>query len=225
MKNLKNTTYLDYISGFIFTLFFISLSIIITINFKPLYYMDINVLNIEEQSSLNKDEIIDNYNALINFLSPFHKEELKLPSLPSSTEGLHHFNDVKDIFIFIYYIFIITMIICIGIIIYKYKQNDYRYLMVTTITSIILPLFAGIIIAINFEKAFIIFHKIFFSNDYWLFDPDTDPVINILPSEYFMHSAIFIIILMLFFTLISYIIYKKSKPKGIKYRKINDLKL
>ena len=48
-------------------------------------------------------------------------------------------------------------------------------------------------IALNWEKVFISFHELVFQNDYWLFDPVTDPVILVLPDEYFMHCAIMII--------------------------------
>ena len=35
-------------------------------------------------------------------------------------------------------------------------------------------------IAVDFNKCFILFHEIMFSNDYWIFNPQLDPVINIL---------------------------------------------
>ena len=47
-------------------------------------------------------------------------------------------------------------------------------------------------IAIDFNKAFVLFHKLFFSNDDWLFDPATDEVITILPEEFFMQCAVLI---------------------------------
>ena len=39
-------------------------------------------------------------------------------------------------------------------------------------------------IVINFEKSFVIFHKLLFSNDYWVFDPEKDPIILMLPEEF-----------------------------------------
>ena len=51
--------------------------------------------------------------------------------------------------------------------------------------------------SINFDASFNLFHKIFFSNNYWLFDPDLDPIINILPETFFFHEAILIISLIL----------------------------
>ena len=49
-------------------------------------------------------------------------------------------------------------------------------------------LLAGII-STDFTKYFIIFHKIFFTNDLWLLDPRTDLLINIVPEPFFMDTA------------------------------------
>ena len=44
-------------------------------------------------------------------------------------------------------------------------------------------------IASNWEAFFIGFHHVMFSNDYWLFDPLRDPVILLLPEQFFFHCA------------------------------------
>jgi integral membrane protein (TIGR01906 family) len=64
---------------------------------------------------------------------------------------------------------------------------------------------------INFSKAFYFFHKIFFRNDYWIFDPQKDPIINALPEELFMIEAMLIIMLLLIFTVAIKILYLKNK--------------
>ena len=69
-----------------FTFSFITLSVNFTLLFKPLYYMDINVLNIEESSNLNKEELKANYDYLITYLTNNKIEEFNLPTLPSSNQ-------------------------------------------------------------------------------------------------------------------------------------------
>lgn len=49
-------------------------------------------------------------------------------------------------------------------------------------------LIAGI--AFNFDKAFVTFHKIFFDNDLWILDPQTDMLINIVPQQFFIDISI-----------------------------------
>lgn len=43
----------------------------------------------------------------------------------------------------------------------------------------------GGLIAVDFNKYFVLFHKIFFTNDLWLLDPDTDLMIRMLPEGFF----------------------------------------
>jgi len=58
--------------------------------------------------------------------------------------------------------------------------------------AIISLVLAGGMLAIsltNFSKAFIKFHKIFFTNDLWILDPRTDTLIQMLPEPFFKSMA------------------------------------
>ncbi|MDF2543242.1 MAG: hypothetical protein K0S47_2960 [Herbinix sp.] len=226
MKYLKRFKITDFVIGIVFTLLFISIGVVITINFRPLYYMDVNLLNIEAESGYEKEEILNNYNALIDYSSPFFKGELKFPTLPASEQGIQHFREVKNIFTAFYILGAITIPISIGIIIYKIKQRDYSYLLVSSITAVVLPTIVGLLLMINFDAAFHRFHTLFFNNDYWIFDPALDPVILILPENFFMHCAVFIIFIVVLCSVIQYLFYRKCKKYiGIQYRKNKGLKL
>jgi len=223
MRRFKIT---DLVYGIIFTLLFISIAVVITVNFRPLYYMDIKLLDIEASSGLDKATIRENYDALIDYSSPFFRGALRFPSLDASESGLQHFAEVKDIFTGFYVIAAICLIAGIAIIICKSRIKDYSYLLVSAIMAIVLPLLLALFIAIDFDTAFVIFHKIFFRNDYWLFDPVTDPVITILPAEFFMHCAIMIILIVVLFSLLFILLYLRARKHiGIKYRKIKGLNL
>ena len=52
------------------------------------------------------------------------------------------------------------------------------------------------LIAINFDRAFIIFHEIFFV-DNWTFDPRTSLMINMLPNQFFQDVAAFILAMLI----------------------------
>lgn len=223
MKKLKFT---DFLIGCIFTLLLISIAVVITINFRPLYYLDINFLRIPESSGYTREEIKANYDALIDYSSPIYTGELTFPTLPSSDNGLQHFREVKNIFNFFYILIPISFIISFIIIQYKRRKKDYSYLLASSITAIVLPSLVAIVLAIDFDTAFVVFHKIFFNNDYWLFDPIADPVIGILPATFFLHCAlliIFIIILGSFILALTYNYLRKNFH--IKYRKIENLRL
>ena len=65
------------------------------------------------------------------------------------------------------------------------------------ILSIIIPAVLGTLVALDWETFFVTFHRIFFRNEYWLFDPVTDPVILILPDTYFLQCAAGILVIIL----------------------------
>lgn len=190
MRRIKIT---DIGIGLIFTLFFISAGVILAVNFRPLYYFDIKHLDIAKTSGLEVSVIKENYDALIDYNSPFFKGELNFPTLPSSASGLEHFREVKNLFGSFYWIFGITALLLLLILPYKKKTRDYSYLFTSGITVLVLPALVGLACAINFDKLFVVFHKIFFRNDYWLFDPATDPIIDLLPDTFFMH-CLFVIL-------------------------------
>ena len=76
------------------------------------------------------------------------------------------------------------------------------------ILTIAIPLILGFFAFIDFDRLFVMFHQLVFSNDYWLFNPRLDPIINILPENFFMHCFILIVFIVLFSAFICYKIYQ-----------------
>ena len=55
-------------------------------------------------------------------------------------------------------------------------------------------LLVGGLAALDFDRAFVVFHSLFFpGKTNWLFDPRTDEIINILPEVFFRNCAILIL--------------------------------
>ncbi len=210
---MKKVKFTDILIGVVFTLLFISIGVIAAVNFRFIYYFDISHLKIPETSGIEKQIIIENYDALIDYNSPFFKGDLKFPTLPASASGLQHFSEVKNIFVSFYYIGIVALLAAIIIIIYKKGKRDRSYLLVSSITILVLPAIVALGCAVNFDAAFVIFHKIFFRNDYWLFDPVTDPVITILPDTFFLHALIVILVFVVFGSLILYLCSRRRKNR------------
>lgn len=207
------------ITSIIFAIFLISTTVKITLNFRPLYYFDIEYLKITEEVDMDKEEIKRNYDVLIDYLQPSYKGELEFPSLPMSEEGRIHFVDVKNIFIFFEYVMWITLFISFGGLIYLIIKNDYIVFKYTAIMLFAFPLILIIPFLINFNYVFTLFHKIAFTNDYWLFDPSTDPIILLLPERYFMHCALLMVVLVTIYSIIlmllyRYLIFRYVKNKG-----------
>lgn len=158
---------------------------------------------------------MDNYNRVISYVQNPFNHELVLNSLPMSEFGKIHFFEVKRIFIALYFFSIIFIIIMISKIVINKRKDLWEKLVesLNRCVNIIAIIFISIstMMTINFSKAFYFFHKIFFRNDYWIFDPKKDPIINALPEELFMIEAILIIILLLIFTVVIKVLYLKNK--------------
>ncbi|PBG93972.1 hypothetical protein BGV08_02880 [Clostridioides difficile] len=208
---------------FLNVLFSICISIVIivgvinfTVGFKQLYYFDINYLNISELSGLSKADIKLNYDYLIDYNLNKNVSEFKLPTLKSSPQGKIHFEEVRNIFQNINKLAKLLLVVSLVGIILSEKNKNIKILKTTSITLIIMPLLLTVPILLNFEKSFIIFHKLLFRNDYWIFNPDLDPVINILPEEFFFHSGMMILILILLVSIVLFVMYKLCKSLSIK---------
>lgn len=208
---------------FLNVLFSVCISIVIivgvinfTVGFKQLYYFDIDYLNISELSGLSKDDIKLNYDYLIDYNLNKNVSEFKLPTLKSSPQGKTHFEEVRNIFQNINKLAKLLLVVSLVGIILSVKNKNIKILKTTSITLIIMPLLLTVPILLNFEKSFIIFHKLLFRNDYWIFNPDLDPVINILPEEFFFHSGMMILILILLVSILLFVMYKLCKSLSIK---------
>ena len=203
--------------GICIAMFTIGISTIITLNSKFIYHYSVNKYNLEKIGGISKENLLSDYNNLIKYLqNPFIKK-LEFNNFPMSANGEFHFYEVKKIFLGIY---AITICMLLFIIIYfaikkimkkkVYFSNILNYGANTLIVTIATLLSA---IVIDFSKAFIVFHKLFFNNDYWIFDEKTDPIIKVLPEEVFMIYALFIIVLVILAIIIYKISYYTNKHK------------
>jgi integral membrane protein (TIGR01906 family) len=102
-----------------------------------------------------------------------------------------HMQDVKNLFMGGIRIgWVAFFVMCCSILILKFNKADLlRVLPRAFLTSIgivgsILAVFAYFV-SRNFSAMFIQFHLLFFHNDYWILNPETDLMINILPENFF----------------------------------------
>ena len=203
----------DILLGIFFFFALLGLGLLIAINFRPLYYSCIEKYRLEEKSGLGREEIIENYNALIDYCSPFCFGELSFPTLKSSVSGLSHFAEAKRLMVAFYIIGFISAIITVFGFIRRIRNREIRFYRVCSITSIAFPMLLVLISIIDFDGLFLLFHKIAFNNDDWLFDPKTDPVIEILPEGFFMRCLITIALTIIVGAVTLFVIYMCKKQK------------
>ena len=105
--------------------------------------------------------------------------------------------DVKEIInnIFIYgkllsILFVLITLLCVK----RYKLNVYSVFKLSSIiyTFIVITIALGFLI--SFNKMFIIFHEIAFSNDLWKLNINEDYLLMMYPENFFRDIAILILI-------------------------------
>ncbi len=203
----------DYILALVLTVFFISFAVVIGV-FEPFIYpFDLTRYDLANVVGLDNQTILDNYRILIEYQSIFYRGILDLPDFIMSQGGRIHFEEVKRIFDIIQVVTFGAGAAGVVGIILKFANCEYMFLKLASIFTIVIPTLLGIVVMGNFEQAFVTFHRLAFKNDYWIFDVRKDPVINILPEEFFMHKFLVIIAVIIIFALISHLVYRNFAKK------------
>ena len=203
----------DILTSISFMLFILSFAIVFVVFFKPLYYFDIDHLKLVENTRYTYQQLKENYQILIHYQSIFYQGKLVLKDFIMSKGGRIHFEEVKRIFEVLQVICLLTFCTT-SILVYKQiKQKEYRFFKLTAVLTIVIPLILSFFAFVDFEHLFITFHQLVFSNDYWLFNPKLDPIINILPESFFMHCFMLIVFIVLFSAFICYKIYQHYQKK------------
>ena len=116
-----------------------------------------------------------------------------------SEQGEIHFAEVKEIFITMQVISIAGIILFAGFMLYRKLHGVPRegtlWMRFTGIVLLSAVVLIGLAMTIDWQWSFEFMHKVFFDNDYWLFDPKYDPVITILPDRFFLHCGILIVLI------------------------------
>ena len=180
-------------------LFILSVSIAMPIIIRPFYYLHIDAYDIPESTGLSVEEIKLAYNDMMDYCLGL-RSDFSAGKLPFSDEGVAHFDDVRALFFVDFAVLIASALLLAAIIvIFKVKKlTPHRFLgrspQFWSVASIVgVGSLIGIACAIDFDGVFEIFHKIFFiGKTNWKFKISKDPIITILPSEFFANCAIFI---------------------------------
>ena len=209
MLNVK-----QFMTAISLALCLISLSVVLTLNFRPLYKWEMKWSKISEKTGVSEEVILENYDALIEYNSVFYKGELEFPTLPMSESGKIHFEEVKRIFVFFQAGLLPVTLALVILGAWLLRKEKPKYLKWAAGLMVGIPALLGALIGLCWDKVFVVFHELLFDNDYWMFDYRTDPIILFLPDSYFMHCAIMILVLVVsssVLCLLGYRHYNKKK--------------
>lgn len=218
MKHLNNILKIG--QSFFLGIFMISFAIAFVILFRPYYYLNIGLLELETKTGYTYDVIKEAYDDVMDYL--VFGDEFKTGELNYSEEGKSHFEDCKKLFtldficLFVSSGFLITILVLkklkkIDITFNKFSPGIYSIIWVGSAFLIL-----GIWGIIDFNSLFTAFHKVCFpGKDNWIFHPVHDQIINILPTELWINFCILIVFILLIF-ISSFIVYEIYRRKELK---------
>lgn len=188
----------------------VAVVIIVVINSTFLFGWSIKYDHLEEMVGLSASNIHKNYMQLLDYLQFPWIKNLHMSDFKSSAHGLEHMQEVKHLFMFDFSVAIVLSIIA-ALIFYRInKQNEWWMYYRPFKVSYVIPVITSGVILMNFNNFFIMFHEVFFRNNYWVFDPDLDPVINILTDNFFLSCfMVGLIYLEIYFLIINLVIKKQ----------------
>lgn len=182
------------------TMFLIlTVSIGLPIYIRPFYYAHIEALDLPQRSGFTAEEIREAYDQVLDYLT-IPGKEFGTGVIPHSPSGEAHFEDCRGLF-FLNGGVLLASAMTLGVIGFLRKRKPALTLSIAgrspaffgALAALVVPLTVGVLAAADFDRAFTVFHTIFFpGKDNWVFNWNTDQIIRVLPQKFFMHCAMFI---------------------------------
>ena len=178
-------------------------SIAVPLLCRSFYYAHIGPMGLEGWG-LTGEEIKIAYDEMMDFCLG-RREDFSAGVLSFSQSGADHFADVRGLFLLDLRVLVCAAVaLLVVLVLCRIKKiRPYHFLGrgpgawaaaglgVTFLT-------VGGLAALDFDRAFVIFHSFFFpGKDNWIFDWQEDPIILFLPQDFFRNCAILILVLLL----------------------------
>lgn len=170
---------------------------------RPFYYAHIGPLKLVERTGLTENEIKIAFDEMLDYC--LGAEEFSTGVLKWSEEGKAHFTDVRGLFLLDLRVLGVSFGLLAAALLYAHFTGRRPARPLGCGPGFWAGaglgaafLLVGALAALDFNRAFVVFHALFFpGKDNWLFDPAVDQIINILPQEFFRNCAILILLLLI----------------------------
>ncbi|HIY93199.1 TIGR01906 family membrane protein [Companilactobacillus sp. HBUAS56275] len=174
----------------VLALFILTTAITVTIfSSYFLFAINIRLYNLDSLVNMDYGTVYKNYAQMMDYLiNPFNWH-FHLSNFISSPEGRLHFEDCKKLFMLNFGVWIVS-----GLLVAKFGKVRAHFNKVFLWISI-LGIILALMMLVDFDGFFVIFHEVLFRNSDWLFDPGRDPIINVLPEEFFTQCFVLFFVL------------------------------
>ncbi len=179
--------------------FILTCSIALPIYCRPFYYAHIEAMDLPSSSGFTADQIIEAYNEVLDYLT-LPGREFGTGVMACSESAQAHFVDCRVLFTLNAGILAGSALCIIVLLVLRWmgklgarKLAGFGPAFWGAMAAVVLPIVVGFLAALDFDRAFVVFHSIFFpGKDNWLFDWNKDQIIRVLPEEFFRNCAILI---------------------------------
>lgn len=170
---------------------------------RPFYYAHIGPLELEERTGLTQTEIKTAFDEMLDYC--LGAEEFSTGVLRWSESGKSHFTDVRALFLLDLQVLVGSAVLLAVLLLFSRRAGwkparplgrGPAFWAGAGLGAVFL--LVGGLAALDFDRAFTVFHTLFFpGKDNWLFNPSEDQIITILPQRFFMNCAILILALLI----------------------------
>ena len=200
---MKTSKLLSVVLSVLIALVVLTGSIAVPLLCRSFYYAHIGPMRLEEYG-LSREQIETAYNQMMDFCLG-KREDFAAGVLGFSQSGADHFADVRGLFLLDLRVLKIS-VMALGFLLgwclagkvrpYRFRGRGPGFWAAAGLGASFLTV--GGLAALDFDRAFVIFHSVFFpGKDNWIFDWQTDPIILFLPQDFFRNCALLILALLL----------------------------
>ena len=222
---MKDSKLLAILTSAVIALTLLTGAVAVPILCRPFYYAHIGPLRLAEQTGLTEDEIRTAFDEMLDYC--LGGPEFSTGVLKWSESGKSHFTDVRVLFrldLAVLY----CCVVLLGALAVLFRRGRRRPARLLSrgpafwagagLGAVFLTV--GALAALDFDRAFVVFHALFFpGKSNWLFDPREDQIINILPQVFFRNCAI-LILAILVAGCAALIVFDRTRNRFSKSRKI-----
>lgn len=206
---MKPSKLLAFLTGVFTALLVLSASIAVPLLCRPFYYAHIEALDLDGYTGLSVEQIKAAFDQVMDYCLGL-RPDFAAGVLPFSQSGASHFADVRVLFLLDLWVAVISLAALLVLFVVSRKQKLTPAPLLghgpgfwASIGLGGVFLIVGALAATNFERAFVVFHSLFFpGKTNWIFDWRTDPIILLLPEDFFRNCAILILALLIFWCVV-----------------------
>ena len=187
--------------------FLITTNVRWVINAPVLYSYGFDKYDIPLYTGIERDELLSAGRQIRDYFNNDEKDliistvqrGIAIPSLFNSRE-ITHMRDVKGLVQGVYDVQLITGLYLVAFAVVGFIATRRRFLpQLARLLGMGGGLTLGLVVAVGlgalvgFERLFLAFHEISFSNDFWQLDPRTDALIAMFPEGFFLDATLWIV--------------------------------